>query len=116
MTTIRCISLEFALSQPPKPLGLSSDWTRRVNLEFWAQGDEERRLNLPISRMCDRQPGLGTIPTGQFLFIKHVVEPYMSISAAWRRRPPVKPWRDCPASGVSALVKLCPEAGDCFRT
>eukprot|EP00434_Breviolum_minutum_P045244 symbB.v1.2.040516.t1/scaffold7285.1/size13171/1 len=54
------------------------DWTRRVNLEFWAQGDEEQRLSLPISRMCDREQGMGSIPTGQFLFIKHVVEPYMS--------------------------------------
>jgi len=84
--------LTFALhaadiSNPCKPRKIMMDWTQRVNLEFWAQGDEERRLNLPISRMCDRQQGVGSIPTGQFLFIKHVVEPHMS-----------------------ALVKLCPEA------
>ena len=36
-----------------------------MNLEFWAQGDEERRLELPISRMCDRQQGMATVPTGQ---------------------------------------------------
>lgn len=75
------------ISNPCKPRKIMMDWTKRVNLEFWAQGDEERRRNLPISRMCDRQQGVGSIPTGQFLFIKHVVEPYMS-----------------------ALVKLCPEA------
>lgn len=28
------------------PSAAPSDWTQRVNLEFWAQGDEERRLNL----------------------------------------------------------------------
>ena len=28
------------------PAAAPSDWTQRVNLEFWAQGDEERRLNL----------------------------------------------------------------------
>ncbi|CAJ1395655.1 unnamed protein product [Effrenium voratum] len=78
------------ISNPCKPRKIMLDWTERVNLEFWAQGDEEQRLNLPISRMCDRTAGFNAVPAGQIAFIKFVCEPYFGL-----------------------LARLCPEAEEC---
>jgi len=36
------------------PWDLHKQWSRRVSQEFYAQGDEERQLGLPISALCDR--------------------------------------------------------------
>merc|ERR1711939_554589 len=34
------------------PWALHEQWSKRVTLEFWSQGDEERSLQLPISALC----------------------------------------------------------------
>mmetsp|Transcript_70310 Transcript_70310/g.183303 ORF Transcript_70310/g.183303 Transcript_70310/m.183303 type:complete len:96 (+) Transcript_70310:3-290(+) len=51
-------------------------WTRRGLAEFWSQGDEEIRLGLPVSPLCDRQAGLATVPKGQLGFLQFVVQPF----------------------------------------
>jgi hypothetical protein len=37
-----------------KPLNLFQQWTDRVTLEFFAQGDKEREKSLEICPVCDR--------------------------------------------------------------
>jgi len=65
------------ISNPCKPRPIMLGWTKRICLEFWAQGDAEKELGLPISPMCDRAQGMLTVPTGQIGFIKFVVNPYL---------------------------------------
>jgi 3',5'-cyclic-nucleotide phosphodiesterase len=54
-------------------------WTMRCMDEFFAQGDEETKLGMPISPNCDRKT---TKPSeSQVGFIKYVVEPAYEVMA-----------------------------------
>jgi len=66
------------VSNPCKPRLIMLGWTERVLEEFWAQGDEEQKLNLEVSPLCDRQSGQKSIPKGQIGFINFVVMPLFS--------------------------------------
>lgn len=69
------------VSNPCKPRPLALQWTRRLFEEFWAQGDQEAKLGLPISPMCDRIAGMDSLPQTQIGFISFVVGPaYKSLS------------------------------------
>merc|ERR1711972_875599 len=61
------------ISNQTKPFTLAQNWTRRVLSEFFAQGDEESQLGLPISPLCDRHnTNIGESQTG---FIEFIVQP-----------------------------------------
>mmetsp|Transcript_76438 Transcript_76438/g.145448 ORF Transcript_76438/g.145448 Transcript_76438/m.145448 type:complete len:551 (-) Transcript_76438:61-1713(-) len=77
------------ISNPCKPKEIMLGWCDRVLQEFWYQGDEEKKLNLPISPLCDRESGMGIVPKGQCGFIKFVIQPFFQ-----------------------AVVELMPEAED----
>ena len=64
------------LSNPMKPLHLYLNWMRRINEEFWLQGDEEKKRNLPVSVMCDRTTT--KLPESQAGFISFIVKPFVS--------------------------------------
>jgi hypothetical protein len=63
------------ISNPCKPWQMSLAWTKRLLTEFWAQGDEERKIGLEISPLCDRESGQKAVPKGQIGFISFVVQP-----------------------------------------
>ena len=42
------------LSNPTKPLELYRQWTDRIMVEFFRQGDWEREKGMEISPMCDK--------------------------------------------------------------
>lgn len=42
------------ISNPTRPWDLCYKWTNLVIEEFFAQGDKEREMGLPISNLCDR--------------------------------------------------------------
>lgn len=42
------------LSNPTKPLELYRQWTDRIMVEFFTQGDREREKGMEISPMCDK--------------------------------------------------------------
>jgi len=63
------------ISNPCKPRELMLGWTKRILEEFWRQGDEERRLGLTISPLCDREAGRAAVPKGQVGFISFVIRP-----------------------------------------
>jgi len=66
------------ISNPCKPHKLMLNWTEKVLAEFWDQGDEELRLGLEVSPLCDRQAGMKAVPKGQIGFINFVVQPFFA--------------------------------------
>eukprot|EP00441_Pelagodinium_beii_P015266 CAMPEP_0197653226 /NCGR_PEP_ID=MMETSP1338-20131121/34927_1 /TAXON_ID=43686 ORGANISM="Pelagodinium beii, Strain RCC1491" /NCGR_SAMPLE_ID=MMETSP1338 /ASSEMBLY_ACC=CAM_ASM_000754 /LENGTH=499 /DNA_ID=CAMNT_0043228263 /DNA_START=33 /DNA_END=1532 /DNA_ORIENTATION=+ len=66
------------ISNPWKPQKIMLAWTHRVLDEFWAQGDQEQTLGLPISPLCDREAGVKSVPKGQLGFINFVIVPYLN--------------------------------------
>lgn len=70
------------VSNPAKPWALYKEWTRRVQTEFFAQGDEERKVGLAVPRMNDRTNPL-PLPKMQLGFIHAIVLPmFTSLSKA----------------------------------
>lgn len=77
---MKMLMLETALhlsdiSNPSKCRPVMLKWTERILTEYWAQGDEELRLGLPVSPLCDRETGSKTVPKGQLGFINFVIQP-----------------------------------------
>ncbi|XP_049588372.1 3',5'-cyclic-AMP phosphodiesterase 4C isoform X2 [Syngnathus scovelli] len=61
------------LSNPTKPLELYRQWTDRIMVEFFTQGDRERDKGMEISPMCDKHNA--SIEKSQVGFIDYVVHP-----------------------------------------
>lgn len=61
------------ISNQAKPGALAREWTDRCMNEFFAQGDIESKMGIPISPLCDRS--VTEIPESQVGFIKFVVLP-----------------------------------------
>ncbi|XP_054478959.1 cAMP-specific 3',5'-cyclic phosphodiesterase 4C [Anoplopoma fimbria] len=61
------------LSNPTKPLELYRNWTDRIMVEFFTQGDRERDKGMEISPMCDKQNA--SIEKNQVGFIDYIVHP-----------------------------------------
>lgn len=54
LTLIKSILHVSDISNPAKPWAISKKWSDLVTEEFFAQGDIEKRQNLPVSMNCDR--------------------------------------------------------------
>ncbi|XP_076641056.1 uncharacterized protein LOC143352446 isoform X3 [Halictus rubicundus] len=68
------IALKCAdISNPCRPWDISKKWSYKVCEEFFRQGDYERRLNLPVTPLCNRHTT--SIPKIQAGFFKFVVTP-----------------------------------------
>ncbi|XP_077580143.1 3',5'-cyclic-AMP phosphodiesterase 4C isoform X5 [Stigmatopora nigra] len=61
------------LSNPTKPLELYRQWTDRIMVEFFTQGDRERDKGMEISPMCDKRNA--SIEKNQVGFIDYIVHP-----------------------------------------
>ncbi|XP_068195935.1 3',5'-cyclic-AMP phosphodiesterase 4C isoform X2 [Antennarius striatus] len=61
------------LSNPTKPLELYRQWTDRIMVEFFTQGDRERDKGMEISPMCDKKNA--SIEKNQVGFIDYIVHP-----------------------------------------
>ncbi|XP_066534101.1 3',5'-cyclic-AMP phosphodiesterase 4D-like isoform X4 [Hoplias malabaricus] len=61
------------LSNPTKPLYLYQQWTERIMVEFFTQGDGERERGMEISPMCDKHTA--SIENSQMGFIEYIVHP-----------------------------------------
>jgi len=65
------------ISNPGKKFPISKIWTNLVVEEFFMQGDLEKKENLPVSFLCDRNTT--NIPKSQVLFITNIVLPSFKI-------------------------------------
>ncbi|XP_047543966.1 cAMP-specific 3',5'-cyclic phosphodiesterase 4A-like isoform X1 [Vanessa atalanta] len=75
------IALKCAdISNPCRPWEISRKWSLKVCEEFFRQGDYERKLNLPVTALCDRHTT--SIPKIQTGFFKYVVTPLIT---EWHR-------------------------------
>mmetsp|Transcript_26122 Transcript_26122/g.60308 ORF Transcript_26122/g.60308 Transcript_26122/m.60308 type:complete len:564 (+) Transcript_26122:30-1721(+) len=61
------------ISNAARPLPEAKKWTELVLAEFFAQGDEEKALDLTVSPLCDRETT--SVPGSQIGFIKFIVMP-----------------------------------------
>ncbi|XP_062816042.1 3',5'-cyclic-AMP phosphodiesterase 4C isoform X2 [Anolis carolinensis] len=61
------------LSNPTKPLELYRQWTERIMVEFFYQGDHEREKGMEISPMCDKHNA--SVEKSQVGFIDYIVHP-----------------------------------------
>jgi calcium/calmodulin-dependent 3',5'-cyclic nucleotide phosphodiesterase len=69
------------VSHPARPLALHKVWSNLISTEFFIQGDEEARLSLPKSPLCDRAKS--NLPKGQLGFISFVVRPALDLLSHW---------------------------------
>jgi hypothetical protein len=81
MSVLRCTVLHLAdISNPAKPFRYACQWSARLLQEFFAQGDTEKSLGLPLSPLCDREAT--DIAGSQIGFIEFIVFPsYESLSS-----------------------------------
>jgi hypothetical protein len=80
------------ISSPGRPRDLAVHWTKRLEREWFAQGDAERKLNLPISPMMDR-----TSPSteqSQVGFINFIVTPLF------------KSWSNAVGTGIDTILNF----------
>ncbi|XP_062869557.1 3',5'-cyclic-AMP phosphodiesterase 4C isoform X1 [Trichomycterus rosablanca] len=61
------------LSNPTKPLELYRQWTDRIMIEYFTQGDRERDKGMEISPMCDKHTA--SVEKSQVGFIDYIVHP-----------------------------------------
>lgn len=77
------------ISHPTKPWLAHSQWTQRCMIEFYTQGDMEKRLGLPVSPLMDREST--NIPSAQIGFVKVLVAPLFN---AWAEANITLGWSD----------------------
>lgn len=65
------------ISNLGKRRAISTQWTDRVLLEFFRQGDKEKELGLPISPLCNRDTT--SRPDSQIGFINYIIRPSFEI-------------------------------------
>nr|CEL69760.1 TPA: calcium/calmodulin-dependent 3', 5'-cyclic nucleotide phosphodiesterase, putative [Neospora caninum Liverpool] len=75
-------------------------WSCKVTAEFYAQGDAEVRLGLPVSPLCDREKHC-EMGKGQVAFLNFVVEPLLRELEAIEAL--VLPLGTCPIISVELL-------------
>jgi len=63
------------ISNPTKPRPAMLRWIHHLLDELWTQGDEESRLGLEVSPLCDRAAGQTSVPKTQLGFIDFVIQP-----------------------------------------
>merc|ERR1711879_239670 len=68
------------VANPLKPWKICKAWASRILAEFFAQGDEEKRLGLPVGLLNDRDKVNG--PSSQHGFISFLVSPLVTTTVS----------------------------------
>lgn len=78
------------ISNPSKIGNVYDKWVDLVLNEFFNQGDLEKKSNLPISFMCDRETT--SRPKSQLGFMEKIVKPYFELYC--NMVPEIRPYLD----------------------
>lgn len=103
------------LSNPSKPWKITYEWAKLVVAEFFAQGDLEKALGLPVGMLNDRHKV--KLASSQLGFIQFMVSPFVAsfikIFPNWRETPMMlaknaHEWRQIhlEESGVDEIEKV----------
>eukprot|EP01084_Bolivina_argentea_P302899 522897_1 len=65
------------LSDPAKDIKLYGQWAKRAVDEFFAQAENEKKLDLPVSSFMDKEQT--NLPTIQCGWLKHVIRPWFDL-------------------------------------
>jgi len=78
MASLRVMILHAAdISGPTKKPVLADQWASLLSQEFFAQGDEEKRLHMAVSPLCDRD--MVKFASSQVSFIRFIVQPTFEV-------------------------------------
>jgi hypothetical protein len=80
MLVLECTMHAADLSNPAKPLITYLVWAERICLEFFAQGDQEKRLGVPVGLLNDRVSL--NIAKSQIGFFNIIVAPFLTTFAS----------------------------------
>ncbi|CAD7701028.1 unnamed protein product [Ostreobium quekettii] len=72
------------ISNPARPFPRAFAWAEMVVAEFLRQGDEERRLGMPVTSFCDRR--LVKMPQSQLGFIRTYLQVTLEESLQQKRK------------------------------
>jgi len=87
--TMDCLLHSSDVSNPAKVWEVASGWAHRVLEEFFAQGDEEKRLGIPVQFLNDRDKL--NRPNSQIGFIEFMIAPFFAAQ--------IRLWPDLKALG-----------------
>jgi len=90
------------ISNPAKPSDIQKTWVDLVFIEFFKQGDLEKKSSLPISLLCDRSTT--NIDKSQIGFMNFVVIP--TFEAMLNLMPEVQPFMDNLKSNLKKYEEL----------
>lgn len=93
------------LSNPAKKEKINTLWVDLVFKEFFKQGDEERKLGLPISLLCDRNTT--NISKSQIGFINFAVKP--AYDALLKFVPEINPYMEVIQENLKRFENLVKE-------
>lgn len=71
----RCLLHAADLSNPCRPWNIAMPWANSVLSEFFAQGDKEKQLGVPVGMLNDRTKV--DLPSSQLGFIQFMVAPFV---------------------------------------
>ena len=80
MPQLLAVAIKFAdLSHCFKPFHIHEHWVKRITKEFWALGDLERKLDIALSPLCNRDKD-ANVRQSQIDFFKFIL-PFYSVVA-----------------------------------
>ncbi|KAJ3108886.1 cAMP-specific 3',5'-cyclic phosphodiesterase 4C [Phlyctochytrium bullatum] len=93
------------VSNPTKAWPEYGEWIRRITEEWFAQGDREKALGLPISPFCNRDGTTATNPApSQASFIDFIVSPLFDAFSAWTDLGEIKHGLDANRAKWAAVI------------
>lgn len=93
------------ISNPAKPAGVNKIWVDMVFVEFFTQGDLEKKKGLPVSLLCDRETT--NVNKSQIGFINFVVSP--TFDAMMNIIPEISPYMDTIKANLKRYEALVAE-------
>jgi hypothetical protein len=89
------------ISNPAKPANIYKIWVDLIFQEFFNQGDLEKKINMPISALCNREININNSQIG---FIELIVMP--TFGALYEFMPSLKPYLTTIKSNLVRYQKM----------